>query len=248
MTTQTHTNGTTQNGTIPQIDMQTWRDAVAMMTQRAADHYGPELAGRVTKAGRIVLDGLIQPEDNGAEVASESDPETTHHVTREGCECPDARTKAPEGKCKHFLAWQIYRGACGAAPGLAKQREPESKPESASEPEASESTVRIPPQFITQLHGRDFVTFPGLLAVAHESGLVSLDSQFLTVGGELATAIATAKFEDGRTFTECGDATPQNVGKNIAPHFARMALTRAKARALRDALNIGMCSVEELAE
>ena len=45
---------------------------------------------------------------------------------------------------------------------------------------------------------------------------------------------------------DCGDATPSNVNDKVAPHFARVALTRAKARALRDALDIEMCSVEEL--
>jgi len=47
---------------------------------------------------------------------------------------------------------------------------------------------------------------------------------------------------------ECADATPTNVGAKVKAHFARMALTRAKARGLRDALNIAMCSVEEMAE
>ena len=47
---------------------------------------------------------------------------------------------------------------------------------------------------------------------------------------------------------ECADATPTNVGAKVKAHFACMALTRAKARALRDALNIAMCSVEEMAE
>src|SRR4029434_334352 len=32
----------------------------------------------------------------------------------------------------------------------------------------------------------------------------------------------------------------------VRTHFARLALTRAKARALRDALNIGICAVEKL--
>ena len=59
-------------------------------------------------------------------------------------------------------------------------------------------------------------------------------------------AQATASFQDGRRFVESGDATPENVHFGVRPHFARLALTRAKARALRDALNIGICAVEEL--
>lgn len=247
MTTQVQTNGTrTQTDSAPQIDIQTWRDAVAMVSQRAADHYGEELHGRVNKARHIVLNGLIQPGREVAIVASESDAETTYEVTKESCTCLDAERRAPLGICKHRLAWAIYRAAYGAAQGLVAGRA--SSPAPAPALEGTAAGVRIPPQFITRLHGRDFVQFGGLLAMAHEAGLVSLDAHFLTVEPELATAIATAKFENGRSFTECGDASPGNVNANIKPHFARMALTRAKARALRDALNIGMCSVEELAD
>ena len=86
------------------------------------------------------------------------------------------------------------------------------------------------------------------LAMAHAQGLTSLTADFITVTADLALAHAVATFQDGRVFAESGDATPDNVNKKVRPHFARMALTRAKARALRDALNIGMCSLEELAE
>jgi hypothetical protein len=51
---------------------------------------------------------------------------------------------------------------------------------------------------------------------------------------------------DGRTFAESGDATPANVNAKIRAHFPRMALTRSKARCLRDALNISMVAIEEL--
>jgi hypothetical protein len=51
---------------------------------------------------------------------------------------------------------------------------------------------------------------------------------------------------DVRTFEAIGDASPENVPPHILPHLNRMAETRAKARALRDAVNIGVVSFEEL--
>jgi hypothetical protein len=104
----------------------------------------------------------------------------------------------------------------------------------------------IPPQYIQLIHGKPFVRYAGLLAMAHERGLQELEATFITVTEALAVAQATAIFTDGRRFTESGDATPDNVHFDVRSHFARLALTRAKARALRDALNIGMCAVEEL--
>jgi hypothetical protein len=155
----------------------------------------------------------------------------------------DSESKAPKGMCKHRIAWQIYRCAYGAI-----NRAVAPQTESVPVPESNDAALRIPAQLITYLHGKAFVQFGGLLAMAHEHGLQSLTARFITVEADLATAEATAVFKDGRRFTECGDASPDNVGAQVRPHLARMALTRAKARALRDALNIGMCSVEELSE
>jgi hypothetical protein len=84
------------------------------------------------------------------------------------------------------------------------------------------------------------------LALAHERGLVSLTAHLISVTPELALAEATATFAGGKTFQECADATPTNVNPRIKAHFPRMALTRAKARTLRDALNISLVAVEEL--
>src|SRR6185369_13174248 len=47
-------------------------------------------------------------------------------------------------------------------------------------------------------------------------------------------------------FEGIGDADPGNVEDFIAPHLIRVAETRAKARALRDAVNCGVVSSEEL--
>lgn len=115
-------------------------------------------------------------------------------------------------------------------------------------PVLTTASSSIPAHFITQSHGKDFVQYAGLLALAHERGLVNLSAHFISVEGDLALGEATAEFQDGKVFMECADATPGNVNPKVKPHYARMALTRAKARALRDALNISMCSVEEIVE
>jgi hypothetical protein len=104
----------------------------------------------------------------------------------------------------------------------------------------------VPPQFLVELHGKQFVTYGGILSLAYEQGLVKLSAHFISVDATLALAEATATFVNGRTFQECADATPEHVNARIKPHYPRRALTRAKARALQDALNIAMVCVEEL--
>jgi hypothetical protein len=103
-------------------------------------------------------------------------------------------------------------------------------------------------KWVKLIHGKEFITYEGLLAMAHEQELIELSAEFISVDENLALAAAYAVFKDGRKFWEAGDATPENVHVNVKAHFPRVALTRAKARVLRDALNIGMVSVEELEE
>ena len=91
-----------------------------------------------------------------------------------------------------------------------------------------------------------FIRFEGLLSIAHTQGLVSLETTMVQCTPDLAVCQATAVFQDGRRFSDIGDATPDNVARHLRPHFIRMAATRASARALRRALNISACSVEEL--
>lgn len=110
--------------------------------------------------------------------------------------------------------------------------------------------------FLINRQGKDFVLFAGLLDAAHRSGLRSVQTRLIQAptdaNGNLAIVEATTTFVDAQGveyhFSGLGDASPSNVGRMIAPHLCRMGETRAVARALRLALNIGAVSVEELAE
>ncbi len=107
-------------------------------------------------------------------------------------------------------------------------------------------------EFMITRQGKQYVLFAGLLDEAHQKGLRSIDTDLVQVpteeNGNVAVVKATVEMEDGRNFSGIGDASPENVGRNIVPHIIRMAETRAKARALRDAVNVGATALEELSD
>jgi hypothetical protein len=108
-------------------------------------------------------------------------------------------------------------------------------------------------KFIVSRQGKDFVLYAGLLDMAHKSGLVSMITECKQIPDEsnhkTAICTATATFQkDGvsMVFTGIGDAAPNNVAPAMQTCLIRMAETRAKSRALRDGVNIGVASIEEL--
>lgn len=106
------------------------------------------------------------------------------------------------------------------------------------------------PKYIVKISGKEHVTYDGLLDEAHGRGLVGIAVEVVQQpreeNGWTTIATALASFSDGRHFSEIGDANPKNCNSKIAAHSIRMAATRAKARALRDALNIKGAAAEEL--
>lgn len=109
--------------------------------------------------------------------------------------------------------------------------------------------MSINEKFIINLQGKSYVTYEGLLDLAHQNNLKSLQVELIQIptkdNNMTAICRATATTEN-ETYMDIGDASPQSVNSAIVPHLIRMASTRAKARALRDLTNVGMTAVEEL--
>ena len=110
-------------------------------------------------------------------------------------------------------------------------------------------------EFMVERQGKSFALYAGLLDLAHEKVLQSITTELVQVPneGNNRTAICTAvvtmqKGESVQSFTGIGDAAPNNVAPAMQTCLIRMAETRAKARALRDATNIGVAAFEELGE
>jgi hypothetical protein len=105
--------------------------------------------------------------------------------------------------------------------------------------------------FVIKLQGKDYILFEGLLNLAHQEGLKRINTQLVQLptadNGQIAVVHAEIETEKG-LFTGIGDASPSSVSRGLVPHIIRMAETRAIARALRFAVNIGMTTVEELGD
>ncbi len=109
--------------------------------------------------------------------------------------------------------------------------------------------MNINENFIIDLQGKKFVTYEGLLDLAHQHNLNSIYVELLQIPNEKNNMTAICKATattDKSTFTDIGDASPKSVNANVAPHLIRIASTRAKARVLRDLTNIGMTALEEI--
>ena len=116
-------------------------------------------------------------------------------------------------------------------------------------PEPLLKTIEIKDRTGRVVGTKEVVTYPGLLSKAHEEGLQHVRTKLLQIpeDGNGRTAIAKAEVVTSKgTFEALGDASPESVTSFLLPHLIRMAETRAKARALRDAVNIGVVSFEEL--
>jgi hypothetical protein len=160
-------------------------------------------------------------------------------LTNEGffCACGDYAHGSKNDanfKCKHILAVteSTTNGELQGAEVLERRR------------------PKLDERFLINIHGKDFVLYAGLLDLAHQKGLLKLDVtpiQYPSKENNMeAICVAVAESKYGESFKDIGDANPLNTDKTIAKHILRMASTRAKSRALRDFVNVGMTAFEEL--
>ncbi len=108
--------------------------------------------------------------------------------------------------------------------------------------------TKIKKSTISNIKGREVVSYAGKLDIAHQHGIQSLEAEILQFpnvsNNHTAICSATLVTKDGQTFKDIGDANPENVPPACVGSTIRMASTRAKARVLCDAFNIPSLDVE----
>ena len=155
------------------------------------------------------------------------------------CTCGDfARNVKTDSnfRCKHILAVNscIPEGEFETAQFLEKKK------------------PKLDERFITEIEGKEFVKYPGLLDLGHQKGILKIEVDPMQIptkeNGNFAICRAVVVSKTGETFSDVGDANPGNCSSRVVKHLLRMASTRAIARALRSFTNIGMTCLEELAD
>lgn len=95
-------------------------------------------------------------------------------------------------------------------------------------------------KYVINRQDKDYVLYAGLLMLLHRINVSKIETKLLQIptqdNGQCAIVQAWVTVEHG-TFSGIGDATPGNVNRMMANAIIRMAETRAKARAARDAVN-----------
>lgn len=93
--------------------------------------------------------------------------------------------------------------------------------------------------------GKQFVYLRGLEKLAKARGVVSATCQRLDRLPDGMACTYRYQFVDGGTYDGSADATIKNCDGNFKLYCTAMAESRSKARALRTAFGISLCSVEE---
>jgi len=79
-----------------------YRETVAAVAAKARALLPVAVNGRIESAVKLVLQGDVEPLDDGSIQVGSSDPTRVYHLVGPTCTCTDfTQGKAPEGWCKH---------------------------------------------------------------------------------------------------------------------------------------------------
>jgi hypothetical protein len=91
-------------------DRQTFRATVADVAENARAKLPQAVNGRIESAVKLVLQGDVEPLDDGSIQVGSSDPTRWYHLVGTACTCTDfVQGKSPEGWCKHRIAAGIQK-------------------------------------------------------------------------------------------------------------------------------------------
>ena len=106
------------------------------------------------------------------------------------------------------------------------------------------------PRYIIERSGKPYVLWPGLADVAHRAGISTLITVPVQLPGPangwLAVTKTVVSFADGRSFDAYGEASPGSAQGAMKEALIRLAETRSKSRAVRDACNVRAAGWDEL--
>ena len=150
---------------------------------------------------------------------------------------------------KMVLAWEVASDITEETVVESEQSQTKKPLVTIEKPASPKGETRIDKRYIVDIKGKNFVTFNGVLDVAHHEGLLELTIVEKNIMPDGVWCIARAKFGDGRIFEAMGSATKENTSMSIgAKYLPEMAQTRAFGRCLRFALNLDMVLKEEIDE
>jgi hypothetical protein len=204
--------------------------AVRHISEKAHVKFPPELHGVIERGTALVLNDMVRRDEQGAYTVLSSNKETWYSVNGY-CSCDASKYATdPEDKCKHRWAVRIYKRAQELCePAVTQEEMPMDSPD--AQPLIPASLAALPDAHV--------IPYATLLTMAHASGLMQLEEEWLTREPTEVTAKAIAVFADGRRFSGRGHASLENTPKAFHAFLPAVALTRAKSRALKDALAIG---------
>lgn len=89
---------------------QQYRELVAEVAAKAKAVLPQETNGRVEAAARLVVNGDVEPQDDGTVMVGSSDPARVYTLEGTRCTCVDyTQERAPSGWCKHRIAAGIAK-------------------------------------------------------------------------------------------------------------------------------------------